>query len=304
MKWRKLGRIFDPEVHLPPHPKLISHAANPLAVQLEGDLYRIFFSARDAKKRSSVGAVDLDLSTQKIIRTLPIPVMEHGPKGSFFADGISVGCVYATQTTRYLLFMAWQVPPDAHWRGEIGRFRLNDDLSLCLDPDRAYLALDVVDSVSLSYPWVTHEADGFAMYYGTTLTWDAGNCEMTHVLRKATSADGEHWVRRAEDLPHVVDEAQAFSRPTVVPAANGGQDMWFSYRGAPGRGYRIGHAHRSYLGAWELRNARAGIDVSESGWDSEMIEYPFVFDHGDRRLMLYNGNDYGRSGFGLAELES
>ena len=36
------------------------------------------------------------------------------------------------------------------------------------------------------------------------------------------------------------------------------------------------------------------------GGDSEMIEYPFVFDHDGQRFMLYNGNGYGRSGFGVA----
>jgi hypothetical protein len=35
-----------------------------------------------------------------------------------------------------------------------------------------------------------------------------------------------------------------------------------------------------------------------------MIEYPFVFDHGGARYMLYNGNGYGRSGVGLAVLEA
>ena len=44
------------------------------------------------------------------------------------------------------------------------------------------------------------------------------------------------------------------------------------------------------------------IDVSDDGWDSEMICYPFVFDHKGKRYMLYNGNDYGKKGFGLAIL--
>jgi hypothetical protein len=50
-------------------------------------------------------------------------------------------------------------------------------------------------------------------------------------------------------------------------------------------------------------DSRAGIGVSASGWDSEMIEYPFVFDHAGARYMLYNGNGYGKSGFGIAVLE-
>jgi hypothetical protein len=35
-----------------------------------------------------------------------------------------------------------------------------------------------------------------------------------------------------------------------------------------------------------------------------MIEYPFVFDHDGHRYMLYNGNEYGKSGFGLAVLDN
>ena len=34
-----------------------------------------------------------------------------------------------------------------------------------------------------------------------------------------------------------------------------------------------------------------------------MICYPFVFDHKGKRFMLYNGNSYGKTGFGLAEME-
>ena len=34
-----------------------------------------------------------------------------------------------------------------------------------------------------------------------------------------------------------------------------------------------------------------------------MVEYPCVFDWNGRRFMLYNGNDYGRTGVGLAVLE-
>ena len=35
-----------------------------------------------------------------------------------------------------------------------------------------------------------------------------------------------------------------------------------------------------------------------------MIEYPHVFDHNGKRHMLYNGNNYGKTGFGLAVLEN
>lgn len=50
----------------------------------------------------------------------------------------------------------------------------------------------------------------------------------------------------------------------------------------------------------ELDLNSAWIDVSSSGWDSEMIEYPFAFHHSGALYMLYNGNGYGKTGFGLA----
>jgi hypothetical protein len=47
-----------------------------------------------------------------------------------------------------------------------------------------------------------------------------------------------------------------------------------------------------------------GIAPSPSGWDSESMCYAQVFDHAGQRYMVYNGNGYGRSGFGLAVREA
>ena len=76
--------------------------------------------------------------------------------------------------------------------------------------------------------------------------------------------------------------------------------MWYSFRGLS---YRIGYAESDDGRKWERLDSQAGIDVSTTGWDSEMIEYPFVFDHKGQRYMLYNGNGYGKTGFGLTVLE-
>jgi hypothetical protein len=48
----------------------------------------------------------------------------------------------------------------------------------------------------------------------------------------------------------------------------------------------------------------AGINVSESGWDSEMVNYPNVFMLDGVAYMLYQGNEMGRAGIGLAKLVS
>jgi len=302
-KWQKLGLLYCPS-EANRHPKLLSHAANPLPIHLAGDVYRIFFSGRGVDNRSSVGAVDIDIVRRKVIQEHYQPFFENGPEGSFYSDGVSIGNCYEVDGKCFMLFMGWQAPKGSHWRGDIGRLIVNPDLTLELDSDIAFMASDEVDPISLSYPWVAeNEKGGFSMWYGSTETWDAGNGEMLHVINFATSTDGSHWTREGLSVPYELDIAQAFSRPTVAHNAQGGLEMWFSYRSGTGEKYRIGYAVSNDGYTWELALNDVGIDVSVDGWDSEMIEYPFVFDHKDQRYMLYNGNGYGKTGFGLAVLE-
>lgn len=301
-KWQKLGVLYAPS-DINRHTKLISHAANPLPVLLDGDVYRIFFSGRDADNRSSVGAVDVDIVERKIIREHDHPFFEYGPEGSFFADGVSIGNCYEVNGVRYMLFMGWQSPKGGHWRGDVGRLIVKPDLTLELDSETPFMAADIADPISLSYPWVVKNAVGdYSMWYGSTTTWDAGNGEMLHVINYASSQDGHHWNREGLAVPYELGIAQAFSRPTVVLNINTGYEMWFSYRSGGGGEYRIGYAVSKDGRKWELSLEAAGIDVSAVGWDSQMIEYPFVFDHKGQRHMLYNGNGYGKTGFGLAVL--
>ena len=304
MQWKKLGLLFCPSKNNA-HPKLVSHAANPLPVHIEKDIYRIFYSGRNAHNQSSVGAVDIDIIKRKIVYEYKTPFFEHGAKGSFYADGVSIGNCYEAGGVTYMLFMGWQNDKNTHWRGDIGRLIVHADLTLSLDSDMPLMRCDAIDPLSFSYPWVQgNDTEGFDMWYGSTLTWDTGEGEMLHVLHAANSKDGHHWSRKGLAIPYELGVAQAFSRPTCIENSTLGFDMWFSYRGTQVRTYRIGYASSSDGKQWKLELNKAGIDVSASGWDSEMIEYPFVFDHKGERYMLYNGNAYGQTGFGLAVLES
>lgn len=302
MYWRKLGQLYRPEhVHL----KLKTHAANPLGVSLSGDVYRIFFSGRDDQNRSSVGFVDVDIIRREVVGVCAKPVFEHGSVNSFYSHGVSIGNCYKVGERNYILFMGWQRPESGHWRGEIGRLVLEKDFSLHLDSEVPFLGIDTLDPVSLSYPWVMQESLGiYHMWYGSTIAWDAGNGEMLHVINHAVSTDGDHWLRRGLAVPYTLGLAQAFSRPSVLGGPFEGYEMWFSYRSGSGQRYRIGYARSVSGDQWTLKLEETGIDVSADGWDSEMIEYPFVFDHEGTRYMLYNGNGNGRTGFGIARLET
>lgn len=307
--WKKLGVLYCPPAQ-GQHPSLLSHAANPLPVHIKDDVYRVFYSGRDAQNRSSVGAVDIDIIKRQIIKAHHQPFFTHGPQGSFYAEGVSIGNCYEADGVTYMLFMGWQNPKDihsigGHWRGEVGRLIVHPDLTLTLDGNKPFMPLNADDPLSLSYPWVMKQGDGrFHMWYGTTKSWDAGNGEMVHVINAASSVDGHVWQRSGLAIPYQLGVAQAFSRPTVLYSASCGYEMWFSYRCGSGKTYRIGYAKSRDGLAWQLALEETGIDVSSNGWDSEMIEYPFVLEHKGQRYMLYNGNGYGKTGFGLAVFEN
>jgi len=299
MNWKKLGKIYN---FKPIDNYLLSHASNPLAIHLKDDIYRIFFSGRDKYNKSSVGYVDIDILKQKVIEECKEVVFKYGGKDSFYSHGVSIGNMYQVINKNYIQFMAWQIRDGGHWRGDIGRLKLNDDFtSLTLDPKKIYIGCDDEDEVSLSYSWVIEDEGIYKMWYGSTINWSSENGEMIHVIKYATSIDGKNWKKHGLAIPYEVGVAQAFSRPTVIKDKQG-YHMWFSYRSGNGTKYRIGYAHSLDGISWS-REKESGIDVSKSGWDSEMICYPFVFDHKEKRYMLYNGNDYGKSGFGLAVLE-
>jgi hypothetical protein len=77
--------------------------------------------------------------------------------------------------------------------------------------------------------------------------------------------------------------------------------MWYSYSS---RNYKIGYAESSDGIRWRRKDDNAGLDVSKTGWDSEMVAYAFIFLHNEKKYMLYNGNSFGKNGMGYAVLDS
>jgi hypothetical protein len=158
------------------------------------------------------------------------------------------------------------------------------------------------DPISLSYPFLLWDDGRFRIWYGSCTEWSGSTVsDYEFSLKYAESIDGLTWTRTSKvvlgcNFPH----EDAIARPHVI-RENGVFKMWYSRK--KGAYYRMGYAESVDGKEWLRMDDRVGIDVSpHNDWDSEMIEYPFVFDHKGRRYMLYNGNGYGKTGFGLAVL--
>lgn len=291
MAWRKLGQIYKVNNN---NSFLISHASNPLPLQLEDNVYRIYYSGRSVDNRSSVAYVDYDINKQKIIYDPKKPILQFGKEDSFYSHGISIGNIIEHEKSKFVGFMGWQVKNGEHWRGDIGKFNLDTGKVTKL------LGISEEDKISLSYPFIISEDNIYKMWYGSTISWTSNNGEMIHVIKYATSKNFIDWDLHGVAIPYELGKAQAFSRPTIIKIENK-YHMWFSFRSGDGTPYRIGHCFSKDGMKWEY--ADNDIHVSESGWDSQMICYPYVFSNKNKIYMLYNGNNYGKEGFGLAILE-
>ncbi len=138
------------------------------------------------------------------------------------------------------------------------------------------------------------------------MRWEGerGNAKHFYRLEYAESGDGIHWNRNGKIAIDFKDQWEyALGVPRVIKDSSG-YKMWFCSRATQENdSYRIRYAISKDGVHWERQDHLAGIDVSDSGWDSEMICYPYIFDHQGSRYMLYNGNSYGKTGFGIAVLD-
>ena len=299
MKWTKLGQVFATDNN---HPWMLTHAANPVAEHLHDDVFRLYFSCRDAESRSHISFAEVDINPPfRVVSIAEKPLLAPGEVGTFDDSGVSLSCITKIDGTKFLYYLGWNLGVTVPWRNSIG-LAIEDRVTAKFDRFSKAPLLDRhhVDPFSISYPFVMEDNGRYRMWYGSNLRWGKEQKDMAHVIKYAESYDAIHWERHGIIALNFRNKGEyAMSRPCVIKE-DGIYKMWYSYRG---ESYRIGYAESNDGIEWVRKDEEVGIDVSESGWDSQMVEYPFVFDHKGRRYMFYNGNDYGKTGIGLAVLD-
>jgi hypothetical protein len=300
MAWKRLGVVFVPDGK---QPWARSHAALPTPVHMAGDIFRFFFSSRDAEKRSHVGWVDIEVSdTPRILQVAGEPLLSPGEDGTFDDSGISIGCITESDGGVGLYYMGWNLGVRSPWRNAIGLARAR---SLQGPFDRCspgpILDRSPEDPYTFTYPWVLQLGPSdWWMWYGSNLVASLENENLRHVIKVARSRDGVRWSRDgATVIGLMAAEEHVVARPSVVRAGPL-YLMSFATRGVT---YRLGGAWSADGVLWERTDSTMGLDPSNRGWDADMICYPALFWHRERLWLAYNGNGYGATGFGLAVWE-
>ena len=296
MAWVKLGRVIDGPGDAP---WAATHAALPVAVPIAGSALRIYFCSRDERNRARIGSVDVSPSDWKALAPVsPTPMLDLGSLGSFDDAGVTSSWIVQANGREHLFYTGWTVGVSVPFYFYVGVARRNRDGAFTRTSAAPLLDRDAVDPYLTASPCVLIENGRWRMWYVSGVRWALEDGEVRHYyhIKYAESSDGLRWHRPGTVCIDFAPGESAIARPCVVKDPDCYR-MWYSYRGDR---YLIGYAESADGIAWVRKDDAAGIQPASDGWDSEMIEYPFVFDHGGQRYMLYNGNGYGRSGFGVA----
>ncbi|BDN82106.1 hypothetical protein NJB1907Z4_C23210 [Mycobacterium pseudoshottsii] len=197
----------------------------------------------------------------------------------------------------------WNLAVTVPWKNAIGLAISQAGGPFKRWPTFPVVPLDEGDPYSISYPWVIRDDDKYRMWYGSNVRWEQKTKNMDglpHVIKSAESIDAIHWEKQelvAIDTAGCDDIAAA--RPCVVRDP-GLYRMWYCARGAQ---YSIYHAVSDDGVIWTQLGKDNGIDASPGEWDANLVGYPCVFDHKGQRFLIYPGDGYGRTGFGLAVLD-
>ncbi len=314
--WTSLGQIFDPREHNLPS-NCSEYAQSPQAVVL-ADRVRVYFSTRERDTEttylSHVAYVDFSSDFTETLDVSSHQILELGALGTFDEHGIFPINVLAHDGLIHGFTTGWNrkvsVPVDT----AIGHV-------VSIDNGRTFQrnGAGPVMAASLIEPYLI--ADGFVleingllhMWYIFGTQWkigvESGKPERVYKIAHAISPDGERWQRDGKQI--VVDllgadECQAL--PTVFEL-DGKYHMYFCFRGYDGfrsgavNSYKLGYAVSDDLQRWTRDDSLSGLSLPTGAWDAEMQCYPHVTRVGDERYLLYNGNTFGRYGFGCARLD-
>lgn len=316
MKWKKIGKIFDPASY-PAFNNYAGYAQSPQALVL-ADRIRIYFSIRKVdvagKFLSHISFVDFDRQMNQVIQVAQDEVIALGELGAFDEHGIFPISPVLRGQEIWAYTCGWSRRVSVSVETSIGlAVSTNQGSSFVKSGNGPIMSSSLHEPFLVGDAFVRQFGEVFHMWYiyGSRWTHFPGEAapDRVYKIAHATSADGIDWTRESVPVvPDMLNQDECQALPSVI-AMGGKYHMIFCYRHATGfrqvkgRGYRLGYASSTDLVTWTRDDSLVGIDLSPVGWDSDMMCYPNLFECDGRVYLLYNGNEFGKMGFGLAVLE-
>ena len=306
--WIKKGNIYNVNGQFDWNK---SHAQVPVVDLLE-DRIRVYYSTRDVSGRSNVSYIEVEKNNpEKIIYEHTAPLFELGNLGSFDDSGIMPSSIITVGNKKYLYYIGWTTRGTVPFQNAVG-LAISDDGGKVFKKlsEGPIISVNFIEPYFSGTSFVTFEDDTFKMWYLSCIKWERfdGKPEPIYNIKYAESLDGITWNQTGKVAIELNDDEGGLVSAAVIKE-DGKYKMWFGkrkksdYRNNITNSYKIGYAESLDGKDWIRKDDNAGIDISNEGWDSEMISYPYVFKSDNRLIMFYNGNGFGKTGFGYAVWE-
>jgi hypothetical protein len=310
--WQNQGLLFDADAQ-GAWSATWSFAQSPQAIETAGER-RIYFTAR---RRDTHGEwisqpffVPLSSDPFRTVGPPIGPLLDLGPPGAFDEHGIFPFSPVRVNGEMWAYTTGWQrrfsVPVDTG----IGLAVSEAGSSFVRRGVGPVLTRSLHEPFLVCDGFVRHFGGRFLMWYSFGTEWLSSKSDAEpqriYKIGVAESDDGFIWkpcqgVRALADRrgPH---ECQAL--PSVIEM-EGRLIMAYCYRDAfdfrvnPDAAYQIGFAESLDGLNWELLVGDEWV-VPRAEFDSDMQAYPGLFEASGSLFLFYNGNGFGRRGFGYA----
>ena len=315
MKWEKKGLIFKPSGDLP---WSLSHAQVPIAEYLEKDnQIKVYYSTRNEFGFSLPGYVLLDGDNPKrIIEVGTQPILQLGELGTFDDCGVMPSwLVNKGDGEKWLYYIGWNVRNTIPYHNSVG-------LAISKDNGKTYCKYSNGPLWDRGYLEPHYSGTSCVIFnngiwknwYLSCTEWRLinGKVEPRYHIKYAESVDGINWDRKGIVAIDYKNKDEAGIVKASVLIENNVYKMWYAYRSfidyriSINSSYRIGYAESEDGINWIRKDDNESLTLSISNdiseWDGLMVEYPHVIKLKNRYLMFYNGNGFGKTGFGYAEL--
>lgn len=300
-KWKSLGRLLsDNDLSWS-----TSHLSLPVLVPLEGDDYKLFFSSRDVQNRSHVGYADIRFSeSPEVLHFGSKPLLCPGSLGEFDDHGVYAASIVATGKKYNMYTIGWNPgcrPPLFY--ASIGLATSTDKMqSFHKTSPAPIISRSAHDPCLVTSPVVILDKGMWKMWYVSGYKWTEidGKLQSHYHIKYAESIDGIDWVRKGiVCMDKAFKEELNISRFWVIQE-DGLYHAWFSSH-CPKTRYSIKYAYSQDGIQWQ-REPNFKLD-GLGDWDDKEQAYPCVIKHKGRFYMFYNGNNFGRTGIGVAVLD-
>jgi hypothetical protein len=315
MEFIKLGKIFTPQNHNL-FTKLGDFAQSPQALVMK-DRVRVFFSTREKEREGMFVSypcyVDFDHSFSHIKGISQKPLIPTGERGTFDEHGIFPISPLRVGKKLFAYTTGWTRRKSVATDSGIG-LAISDDggENFMKHGKGPVMGASVYEPFLVSDGFVLLNDNVFHMWYIFGQRWikneKEGKPERVYKIAHAVSLDGIEWKRSGGT---VIENTLGDNECQALPCVLKYNDIFvlvYCYRHAtdfrnnPHRGYRLGCAISTDLKNWSSEEMKLIDMIEEDDWDAGMQCYPNIFHLNGEIYLLYNGNQFGKFGFGIARL--